>query len=400
MKKIINETILEEGINLLLSGNEKIIVFGARHLGQMFKIALDSISKDIQCFCDNDKSLQGGQCSGVDILSPDQCYEKFPDATIILGMMHSDNCLQVRQQLTNIGFQQFLDRDVLLYLYFTKVVKRHKSKIGFLDCLTALGNSNGKLVIDDLVLFITEKCTLNCINCSALVPYNQNPISYDADRIIESVKRFAESVDTVVTVNILGGEPLLHLDLPRICSELSKISNLIFIRVVTNGTLVLDSNDLLEIKKSGAYFHISNYGELSCKKDKLINLLIENNIPYDLVEESELWYPVSPPKHSGRNQHENAEVLEKCIWNRACPELRNGHFHLCGYSASGTALGLIPSTTADYVDIMDFQSTKTDRRDQIIQLFNAKTISACGYCGYDFSKRIVRAVQVERKNEK
>jgi hypothetical protein len=397
MRTINHEQIFLEQINALKEAKNPVIIFGARHIGKLFKIALESINTGVLCYCDNNKKLQGCYWDGVEVLSPEQCYERFPNAIVVLGMMNDDNCLKVKQQLTQIGFCNFLNRDPLLYLYHTQVLKRQISNVDFIDSLLALSNSDNKLIINDVVLFITEKCTLNCENCSALIPYNQNPVSYDSDRIIESMRRFAESVDTIVTVNILGGEPLLHADLSKICSELSKISNLISIRIVTNGTLVLDSESLELIKRSGAYFHISNYGELSYKKEELIHALVKHNIPYDLVEEFETWYPVSPPIFKGRNESENAEVFDKCIWQRACPEIRNGQFHLCGYSASGTSLGLIPSTNNDYVEIMNPQLTKDKRREQILKLLSAKTISACGYCGYDFSTQITRAVQLERK---
>lgn len=387
-------SIIEDDVSMLMSLDSPVVIFGARHLGRIANDVFKQLSKEVVCFCDNNVELQGSIQDGIPVLTPKECFKRYPNATVALCMMSNVNCLEARYQLEHIGFSNFLNKEVLLYLYNFEVLKRSIPKSDFIGCLEAINETKNKFIINDLVLFITEKCTLSCVNCSALIPYINSPVSYDTNLIIESMRRLAKSVDAIVTVNIVGGEPLLHEDLLKICKELTQISNVLFIRIVSNGTILLDSSSLDEIKKMGIYFHFSNYGKLSYKKEQLLSACDNKKVMYDLVRDSDTWYPVVPPVKSHRTEDENIQLFENCIWSKSCPELRSGYFYLCGYSASTASLGCLSAEDCNCVDFTDANRTPENNRADLINLYQLKKFEPCAYCGFDFTKKVKRAVQV------
>ncbi|MFZ5968960.1 MAG: radical SAM protein [Bacillota bacterium] len=392
------ENVLQEQLKDLIASDKPIILFGVKMAGLIGKKTLDFLGKKVVCFCDNDKAKQGTVVDRLEVLSPKQGKEKYPDAKVYICLLNNDNIKQVKVQLEGLGFNDIFNKDVLFYVYQIQVIKRPVTSSDLADTMDVLNNNEGKLIMSDVVLFITEQCTLNCKECSALVPYIKKPINYPKNIIIEGIQRLSQSVDAVMTINILGGEPLLHQDIVEICAEVSKLKNVLLVRVVTNGTILPDNDILSKLKTIGTCIHISDYGELSINKGKLIEVLAAHKMIYELAGERALWYPVSPPQKSGRSYEENITFFSNCEWSRKCPELQNGELHICGYSASGTALGVIPSRDGDYVNVLDPSLSTNEIRQKIDKLLNhTNCITACDYCGFDFTRTTVRAAQANGK---
>ena len=67
-----------------------------------------------------------------------------------------------------------------------------------------------------LEVFITERCTLRCRDCSHLIPEYKAPKNYEMKEIINVLENVLKVVDKISDLIILGGEPVLHMELYKL----------------------------------------------------------------------------------------------------------------------------------------------------------------------------------------
>jgi organic radical activating enzyme len=125
---------------------------------------------------------------------------------------------------------------------------------------------------------INEKCNLNCSDCAALVPLNQNPETFSVETIIKSLQAYCGAFDFVYRICIMGGEPFLHKDIHSILESLRDLENVLFIDIATNGTVVPQKKTMDLIDQLGATIEISDYGAVSRKMPELIAECEKRNI--------------------------------------------------------------------------------------------------------------------------
>ena len=66
-------------------------------------------------------------------------------------------------------------------------------------------------------------------------------------------------------VALQGGEPLVHKDLEQVIEGVAAIPNLLFIDIVTNGTMVPKDQLISTLSKNGVAIWVSDYGSFSPK---------------------------------------------------------------------------------------------------------------------------------------
>lgn len=101
-----------------------------------------------------------------------------------------------------------------------------------------------KPCLEYMVLNIVDHCNLRCMGCDHfaciaepyLVPYER--IYRDLERMSEILK-----ASNVIKMGVMGGEPLLHPDLPRILSAVRQFFPDVIIRLTTNGLLLLKQGE-------------------------------------------------------------------------------------------------------------------------------------------------------------
>lgn len=390
------EKILVDQLNSLKVTNRPIILFGTLLPSKIAKTALEFLNIKIACYIDNDKSKYGSNIDGIKIITPDEAKEKYPNAIIFICSFNKENIESMCLQLDKLGMTNVYNLDVLYYAYQTSGLNRKIDPAVYATTLDTLNNRENKLVINALNLAIGEKCTLNCKGCSCVVPYFKNPINYDKNKIIEGIKVFSECVDAIDTIFLVDGEPLLHPDLEEICREVSKLSNVKQLSIITNGTLIPKDSVLEGFKDTVTYISISDYGSLSPKKDELVLLATKNNIPIETAKKHWLDF-------GNLQKQENLhEVNSKCAKyvSQAVKDtcIIEGDCYICVRSAYGTRLGAIPKMPGDYVELLNDSYTKQEKRIQLEKLFwNTEYIKACDYCKFGLAEPIETAVQVKSK---
>lgn len=256
----------------------------------------------------------------------------------------------------------------------------------------------GRFELDYVEVFITSKCTVRCKDCSILIPYQHELQDFDADSIINDLKKFLGYVDYVHKLGILGGEAMLHRDFVKILEFAANISKVGSIRIVTNGTYIPNESILGVLKATpNVYMNISEYPLLdSGKKQRLENVLKENEIKFSVYKDqewSDLGSPVTPKEENGRILRKR---FKRC-WMNKCNGLLDGRVYMCGRSAFLPRIYKIDNGDTDYLDIRSI-TDNNDGRKKLKKMLKKRVLAACAYCNGTFdAAKIQPAIQLEKQ---
>lgn len=234
-----------------------------------------------------------------------------------------------------------------------------------------------KMILKDVDLEITERCSMRCKDCSNLMQYYEKPKNYDPDDLIKWVKALLTVYDEIFELRLIGGEPFMYPDMEKVLSALIDIDRIRVITFYTNGTIVPSDKllDMMTTPKVG--FCITDYGKLSKNLDRLIEKLDEKKIIYD-VHDSGLWTRCSIIKKMDRTQAELKNLFEDCCAKNLYTIL-NGRLYRCPFMANAMNLNAIPDIVEDYVDILSLEGKK-DSRDEVSRFMDKTCWPSCDYC--------------------
>lgn len=231
-------------------------------------------------------------------------------------------------------------------------------------------------------IVLTTICTLNCKGCSALMPVYPRDLKrhVDLEEIAKSIEGLTKSIDYVDRVRLLGGEPLLYPHLYDVLYLLQSQNKINQIEIITNGTLMIKDERVIEILKDGRFrIVISDYGK---RLDNLIQQLKDEKINYEIYSRGS-WFDFGEVTEKAWNSSELRDNFLFCKKARQqCISVLNGKLNLCPRASHGAYLGLIPLKEHEYIDLLDDTITVKQRRTQIFS-FLYKTppyIEACRYC--------------------
>lgn len=97
----------------------------------------------------------------------------------------------------------------------------------------------GALVaIPRIALFCTNKCTLQCKECSVLIPHFKESIVLDAESVIRDLEMLLRGVDECFCVDICTGEILLYPHLEKVLDYCIRYPKVDMIELITNGIVL------------------------------------------------------------------------------------------------------------------------------------------------------------------
>lgn len=245
-------------------------------------------------------------------------------------------------------------------------------------------------IIPRVVVSVGNYCTLRCKECTQLVPYVKKRYYDDCMQIVRNVDNLLSNVDFLICVDIIGGEPFLYKELPKLVNELLK-KKVGFIEITTNGT-VLPSTEMLDsFAHERVRVNISDYGSLAKNRGKVVDLLEMHGIIYRVLPMNE-WYEVGNDRVGEKRGLARGKYQYYHCWdNVQCRTITKGRLWICG-RASGLDDCGIGTNSEDYISLEGDISWE-----QIETFFYDKdTSNACRYCGaysYDFMKLIPVAEQ-------
>lgn len=246
-----------------------------------------------------------------------------------------------------------------------------------------------KIELPMINLTPTMKCNLKCRLCGVLVPqYDFRPqmTIYEWSQTLQAV--FA-MVDCVDKLQITGGEPLLHRNLPEMVEECFLYSGQFEkLWLFTNCAVPMkpELTDVLRRHKDKIFVHVSDYGVKPKIAEELIQTLAKNDLEYRYLkyfgeqQYSDGWVDQGDFVRHNRSCQELKDVFGNCthVKRGGSWYVRGGQMHWCGRSVRGAEVGKIPLREGDYLDV--FTGTVQERREKLRRLMQADYIGACDYC--------------------
>ncbi len=255
----------------------------------------------------------------------------------------------------------------------------------------------------------TFVCTLRCKLCSNHMPAFKNPPQASAAEMKADIDALFTLFDRIEWLQFVGGEIFTHKRLDEVfehCKQYSaQFDRLI---VETNATVLPTDKELESLLSYGGKLKvmISDYGELSRARDRLVELLEKNGIEFVLKK----YYGDVASQHFGgwidntlcRDLLEpDGYVTEQAA---KCAQVRlenmhvfRGKLHRCSNSLFLSELGVCVPNRGDFVDLHD--GTAMEEKREIVQRFYAYPRKSCHYCTWksgDSARRFGAAEQGER----
>lgn len=366
------------------SGN--LVLWGAGKIGSVVAHVLKQKGIKAIAFVDMEKTKQGTKFCGLNIISPEELFANYKDSHIIITTVDRPGVLA---QLEKNNFSNWDDAWSLLeefdfgdyneqnQMYMVRMIDYY-----FREVSRELGLKSS-FIVHRLRVMVTSRCTLNCKECSAYVPYVQNHHDDDWKKIVADIKVFLDAAGKLDEIELFGGEPLLHPDLYKIVSALKFEPRINQISVITNATL-LPSDELIKTLTDDkrTIYRMSSYGKLSTKLEETETILKQNNIRYEKID-YKTWYKNAEIK----KLDESEEVIKKKF---TCCMEGSGLVYWCGKIYFCTALPFLlevnafPQSNDNFFDIRDSNLERDELVNKLYQYIDRSNtdqyIDACRYC--------------------
>lgn len=358
-----------------------VVIYGAGPIAEVVYYILTNKKMNVNYICDKNLKKQGNKFGEVVISSPDIILS-LNEPIILVTVMQGT--IDVVTEYKDKGFNKVYTVSSLIK-DFNFQIEESSSKIMYYRycCKIYLSYAGKKienqLSIRYLALSVTERCSLKCKDCANLMQYFKNPIHYDFDRIANSINNLSKSVDKIITLALIGGEPFLYNRLDEVINSAGDINNIETILILTNGTIIPSPKVLNAIKENNVVVFISNYGEVSNKANELMKTLEENGIGY-MFSDIFYWNDMGNLKCRNYSEESLIALYDKCNqkyeWS-----LVDGIFSCCGRASSGMILNAFQQEDDEYVNLLDYNLDLKEMREKIKKMITErKYFTACNHC--------------------
>lgn len=239
-------------------------------------------------------------------------------------------------------------------------------------------------ILRQVEICITTKCTLRCVDCSNLnteyylTASKVKPCSINSNDIIVAAGVMLDSVRSVKTVKILGGEPFVHPELFRIVSFLSAQKKVKRIEIATNGTVVPKNENMSCLRDKKVTVIISDYKDLSVRKAEMEKMFSDNKISYwNYTFAGGMWISPGPVAARNRTVGQQKKVWESCL-AKDCKHLFDGVLYGCPRLAHAKTLGLYVPQQDEFVELTSNNSSGLMKK--LKKMYSRNYLPFCDYC--------------------
>ncbi len=365
-----------ESYNKVIDG---FIIYGCGPLGNYLKDILKQLSLNLIGYVDDFYS--GDKWDGVDVYSLEEAAS-FEKACLILTPHYKENKAIMRKNIESV-FENgcdILDKNVLLYAAHGFSLDKERKQIGN--------------IFEKTDLIISNCCTLRCEGCSVCIPYVEKE-HFALEDIKKDISKMNDLVEYIAVLEVMGGEPLLYPQLPELLDHIAGLSNIFLIMFDTNGTVVPDDKLLDSMKRNHVLIHITDYGEVSTKKD-IVRQKCEEKEIYCTIRDVGEWADLGEVKDYG--SEENAKKFRSCFAAVECANVYRGRWHICPRDAKYVDMDLFTPNEEEYIELHDDTSDELKRRKLYDLTHRENAIISCRFCkGTD--GKIRGGVQIEDVKE-
>lgn len=250
-------------------------------------------------------------------------------------------------------------------------------------------DKNSKVYIYNrhLEIEIVKHCNLNCCYCDHFSPWREGVVSVE---LLENWFAYWSKKVFFPTIQLMGGEPLLHPDLLSILSCTRKYWKTSDIILVTNGLLLPDMPNVffhllenIECQIIVSHHYDTTYYHHLIKD--IQSKLSHYSIPYKIRESYKRWfkmYEISSDKKPIVNSIPNPDlpfIPKKCLSSR-CSMLDETGLFYCTNVCIGNDL-IHKKIIKPIERFLTYQPlTLDDTPEKILKHLSAASIPQCCYC--------------------
>lgn len=234
------------------------------------------------------------------------------------------------------------------------------------------------ICLPSLEIFITERCTLRCRDCSHLIPRYQNAKDYNIEDIIGNLKKISKMVERISDLIILGGEPLLHKGLHQLLEWGYQQKCIGTLTIVSNGSVMPDEKLLSVMKETKARIRLSNYGQYSIKLKEIQFECSKRGISCFINDE--LWTDMGRIYNHNYTKKELKEIFTDCPFSYDLLLLK-GRIYRCAHVAHLNNLKIINSCLHDSIDVTDIiDENINEKKQELREYMEVDYLEGCSYC--------------------
>lgn len=180
---------------------------------------------------------------------------------------------------------------------------------------------------------INDRCNLNCAHCNHFCPLVPKDVKDKSiEQITADLALLSKFKDHVQTLGLLGGEPMLHPKLSKICYIARKFFPTSEISITSNGTLankVLEFKDAIEENNIQLVITIYPYKENPYEDYEKIKKIIPSTVAWEFPTTNGMTYNLL----SSRVDITSKEEIFNCVKRWRCNQLKDGKLYICHYAA-------------------------------------------------------------------
>lgn len=359
--------------------NQFIVIYGATVGGKLIFQCLQSKGINVAFFVDRDKEKK--EICGIPVRDP-SVLQGTKEYTVLLALTRSFS--SACQYMSGIGYEEIYScREIIKNKTIRDFTYTENEKVLVVDFLKkypiyAENLENEGIVLPALEVFITERCTLRCRDCSHLIPRYNKPIDYEIEDLIGYLDNVLKIVDRISDLIILGGEPLLHKEISKLleyCCAQQKIED---ITIISNGTVMPEKSVFWTMSKTKARLRLSNYGKYSTRLEQIRSRCEEQNVICFVNDE--LWTDMGEIYNHNYSENELKEIFTDCPFAFDLLLLR-GRIFRCAHVAHLNNLEIINSYQHDSVDVTEIREEDiVSKRRELLEYLHISYLEGCSYC--------------------
>lgn len=351
----------------------KIAIWGTGNIGKyVYQKIVNNEKYIVSYFVDSNEVLWGTQISGVKVISPKQLENIFTEELSFVLVAFSKG-VSIYRRLLNMNISKFGIIDECVY----------SSKLELERDLCQDKNILWSDTVDKPLLWhletnVVDNCNLNCRGCSHFSNIYGHRDKVPFDIFCRDLQKIADNIE-IYSFLLLGGEPLLEDKINDYMRTARKILPRTIIQITTNGLLIpKQTKEFFECcRENDIRIIISAYKPTLRLKDKIIEILEENQISYIIRENREEF-----SKNIDLSGMADQDLAVRQCRESGCHFFRYGKLYKCPFEALANKLFEHYNLDIRFRGGVDIYDDKLDWN-MLVDALSNEPIDACRYCGIE-----------------
>lgn len=250
--------------------------------------------------------------------------------------------------------------------------------------------------LNGLVVLVGLGCTLRCRDCGNHMPYIPSPHRRptDIDQLQSDLRLLAGRL-TCGTIQIQGGEPLVHPALPEIIRMIHESGLANELLIATSASLPLRDEVLRACATFRVRIRLSDYGLPQQRLDeyeRLCDAAGVDHLRYRMATHDSHWLQLGGPDTPRSDDDELVRArFASCPFTQ-CWTLHEGLISRCSRASSTHLSGLQPFFPADFVNVREAPDTLEARLEAFVT--SDRFLESCRYCHGGLGEKVAAGIQV------